>query len=122
MQKAHCGGWFYRLFRTESDLTNWEEQRYALAREGAKLMETGTDHWINLNFEATNEFNFTALPSGYRRPDSSFDGLGNHVIYWTSTAHTDLYKWTRDLHRDGPGIYRYYSPNNQGFSVRCVKD
>lgn len=49
------------------------------------LKETGTNHWVNSNKEATNESGFTAIPCGQRISWGGFDGLGTYTYWWSST-------------------------------------
>jgi len=89
---------------------------------GCKLKETDTTHWQSPNIEATNQSGFTALPGGYRF-DGVFDFL-RHMGYWWSSSELE----------DGDAakywcMNRYYCDieelidyENNGFSVRCIKD
>jgi uncharacterized protein (TIGR02145 family) len=94
--------------------------------EGDKLKEAGTLHWVAPNASATNEFDFTAQPNGYRSTNTAeFVGLGYQAYWWTSTKNdgaTDGFAWARQLHRDRTEIGRVYYSYNLGIGVRCVKD
>ena len=48
---------------------------YRGSDEGGKLKETGTSHWFPINFGATNESGFIALPGGERDLFGHFFGL-----------------------------------------------
>lgn len=89
---------------------------------GGKLKQKGNDLWALPNEGATNESGFTALPAG-NVAVGSFNGLGNDVTFWTSSANpVDA---TSAL-----VLYMLHTSDNaghqsrlrtQGFSVRCIK-
>ena len=105
----------------------WTTLRYYLGiYAGGKLKETGTMHWANPNFGATNESGFTALPGGYR------DNIG---IYYYNGITGAWWSTTEDEDDDSISKVCYWSTFNDssyffkgslnkvfGFSVRCVKD
>jgi uncharacterized protein (TIGR02145 family) len=88
---------------------------------GGKLKETGTSHWQNPNVGATNETNFTAIPS---------NPSGQNYIYISATWWSN----TWDAGQPGPHVFNVQnagaganlSPcaatNTQKLSVRCIKD
>ena len=90
---------------------------------GGKLKEAGLEHWKNANFETTNDYGFTALPAGGRRPDFDFPSTdGVYSIWWSSTEASKDKAWNRGLF-----IYTnlFYGSNDYkilGCSVRCIKD
>jgi uncharacterized protein (TIGR02145 family) len=90
---------------------------------GGKLKESGTTHWKSPNVNATNEYGFTALPSGYRSDNGSFYLKGEVGGWWSyddqgdwEKAH-DWYINNSDGVLNGKLYYKSY-----GISVRCVKD
>ena len=52
---------------------------------GGQLKETGTDHWDAPNTGATNNFGFTAVPSGHRWTDGGFYDINVGAQIWSST-------------------------------------
>ena len=50
---------------------------------GGKLKQTGTTLWSSPNAGATDEYNFTALPSGYIE-NNVFLRINRNTIFWTS--------------------------------------
>jgi len=90
---------------------------------GGKLKETGTAHWNNPNSGATNEFDFSALPGGYRHSaDGIFKNKGTIACWWSvlpdsgSTAfYTRIYNFSTLLELEN-------NFKTNGFSVRCVRD
>lgn len=91
-------------------------------RIGGKLKEIGTNHWNNPNKGATNESGFTALAAGDRASDGTFNFIGKHAFYWSSSNYNNGFAWNRKLYYDNSGINRYFLPMQCGFSVRCIKD
>lgn len=90
---------------------------------GAKIKETGTEHWFSPNDAATNETGFTARPSGIRDNDNArFTGLGSNAYFWTSTEGSTSFAWYRVLDMNNDNLTRLGIYKANGFSVRCVKD
>ncbi len=82
----------------------------------AKLRETGTMHWKNLNKESTNEVGFTALPGGYRY---AFGGteMGETCYFWSTQSSTYL------ILNNSVSVWTpWVDANSIGLSVRCIKD
>ena len=89
---------------------------------GGKLKETGTNHWQSPNTGAANTSGFTALPSGNRTLNGTFENAGIKGLWWSSTE-TSLYNaWSRNMlfnYNYAQGYF--YDSKANGFSVRCVK-
>lgn len=74
------------------------------------------------DYEPLDEFGFNALPSGRRTNNGFFFAIGREVFWWSSTAYSDQYIWTRNLsHCDG-NLGRNHQDYNAGVSIRCVKE
>jgi len=84
---------------------------------GGKLKETGILHWVSPNTGATNESGFTALPSGYREIDGTFQGLGHVTYIWSSTDVKDF-----GLGWSDKTIGSINSDKHIGLPVRYVMD
>ena len=89
---------------------------------GGKMKEADTTHWWYPNTGATNEYGFTALPSGYRYPGGDFGFLCCECIFWSSVESTNISATGPGLHYHCNGIVWYYVKKQDGFSVRCLKD
>lgn len=94
---------------------------------GGKLKETGTTHWSSQSPGTDNSSGFTALPSGYRYTDGTFNGIGNSGIgsngnWWSSSEILTTYAHVRFMHANFNSVSRYYIEKNVGYSVRCIKD
>ncbi len=86
---------------------------------GAKLMETGSNHWM-YNTRATNESNFTALPGGgliYNTLVEVFSNITQYGYWWNSSNNL-----VRNIFYNGYNVNKYYSPPTDGLSVSCLKD
>jgi uncharacterized protein (TIGR02145 family) len=93
------------------------------ATAGNKLKEAGMDHWNNALVVVTNEYDFTALPAGYRAFTGDFPSDGNNYAIWWTTSEFDAAKaWNRGLYFNTPRIFNGYRDKRSGFSIRCVKD
>lgn len=90
---------------------------------GAKMKETGTEHWMSPNVGATNSSGFTALPGGCRIINRQFDYLGQYGYWWASTEMTLSQGWSWGLVNDSEAsswIGAYFKTG--GFSIRCIQD
>jgi uncharacterized protein (TIGR02145 family) len=89
---------------------------------GGKLKESGNLHWENPNTGATNEFNFSALPAGYRSINGIFSNIKKNGYWWSSSEAGTLGGWARSVSYQNPFVIRGDDNRPTGFSVRCVKD
>ena len=69
-----------------------------------------------------DDFDFNALPSGYRFGDGYFSKLGDFAGWWTASDAATHYTWARTLVSKSTGAYRTFYDKEDGLSVRCVKD
>lgn len=88
---------------------------------GGKLKQNGTAYWKSANVNATNSYNFNALPGGYRNLKGTFKHLGERGFWWSSTSRDSVSSWYQALYYYSGQIYNNNFSNNMGFSVRCVK-
>jgi len=90
---------------------------------GNKLKEKGVDHWKNFLSQATNDYDFTALPGGMRYFTGDFPLFGEaYAIWWTSTNYSEWQAVNRGLHDSSSRTFKASDNKRSGFSVRCVKD
>ena len=68
-----------------------------------------------------DEFGFSALPGGSRRPDGSFSNLGTRGRWWSSTEDSSD-AWGRIMFHFLGGVTGGSSDKAFGFSLRCVRD
>jgi len=76
----------------------------------------------NENGNGTDEFEFSALPGGRGSSDGSFDDVGNHGRWWSSTEVNALYAYRRTMYNGHSKVYRDYYDKSKLFSVRCLQD
>jgi uncharacterized protein (TIGR02145 family) len=89
----------------------------------ARLKEVGTEHWDSPNLGATDDYDFSALPAGYRsRINKTYAYKGEYACFWSDTEKDEEHAWYRHLYTDKISICRTYNLKNYGFSVRCIKD
>lgn len=89
---------------------------------GEKLRESGTTHWKGLNSYSTNDFDFTALPGGYRYNYGTFYTNGSRGHWWSATQYDSSLAWYRLIYYDKKELDKNYINKGVGFSVRCVRD
>ena len=92
---------------------------------GGAMKEIGTAHWYSPNTGATNSSGFTALAGGIRSSILNFIQFGQTSHWWSSTETIPSFF--------ASGFYLNYSQassfiddegesENDGYSIRCVKD
>jgi uncharacterized protein (TIGR02145 family) len=89
---------------------------------GGAMKETGTTHWVSPNTDATNSSGFTGLPGGVRSSNGSFNFLGTHGYWWSSTESNAGIAWDRYLVNTDGVSYGSVEDKKGGFSVRCIRD
>lgn len=89
---------------------------------GGKLKETGTLHWQNPNFGATNETGFTSLPGGVRTNLGVFSGYQQSGYWWSATQDDVTYAYGFQMSYSSGNNYLPSDYKTEGWSVRCIKD
>ncbi len=95
--------------------------------QGNTLKKSGgfTMYWIPspdiLNISATNESGFSAVGGSCRVFNGLWGDVTHTAFWWTSTLNGNE-AWYRSLDYNKSNVFRYYGPENYGFSIRCVKD
>jgi uncharacterized protein (TIGR02145 family) len=64
----------------------------------------------------------SALPSGNRNTNGSFNNLGNNGNWWSSSENDASNAWNRNLNYNNAQVNRNNNNKSNGFSVRCLKD
>jgi len=102
------------------DMTDWTELVETVGESWSGKLKS-TSGW-NENKNGTDNYGFTALPSGWLNYRGSFVDNGSNTFWWTSDEVTN---GTR-AYRHGIVTHTYSiddsSPKIEGFSVRCVKN
>jgi uncharacterized protein (TIGR02145 family) len=89
---------------------------------GGKLKETGTAHWPSPNIGATNETGFTAIPGGLRSFDGLFLNYPYYARWWSTTEAWSGIARGRTVVNSRVDIISNFLGENDGNSVRCIKD
>ncbi len=77
--------------------------------------------WYN-DGNGTNSSGFSGLPGGSRNYNNGyFYSAGNDGDWWSSSPVGSI-AWYRNLYTTNENVYRSYSVQRHGFSVRCVRD
>jgi uncharacterized protein (TIGR02145 family) len=79
-----------------------------------------TSGWYS-NGNGSNAYGYSALPGGYRDGNGNFTSIEETAYFWSSTG-SGAYAWSRSLDYDDDKVSRYRNYQEDGFSVRCVKD
>ena len=104
---------------------DWEH--FAIVSEGSTnvggmLKETGTEHWQEPNVGASDSFNFTALPGGYREQHGRFYNLGAQARFWANSPSSGEFSYHYYLSYNSASLNRSLADWVDGHSVRLVKD
>lgn len=104
------------MSQSEADKENWRG-----TNEGSKLKSK--NGWSE-NGNGTDEYDFFALPGGYRSLSHEyFYYIGGSAYFWSSTEYNYAYAWYRLLNYSSTKVSRHkYRSKLDGLSVRCVKD
>ncbi len=112
-------GWHLPTDMEWTQLTDYLGGRYIA---GGKLKAKGIEFWASPNVAATNETGFTALPSGNRSSNGTFQDLTINAYMWSATSNGKINSWFRNLYFNNGDVYRIDFFKDAGFCVRCIKD
>jgi len=90
--------------------------------KSTETIQTGTGLWQEPNTGANNETGFTGDPGGYRYFDGSFGGVGEWGCWWGATSYNADSAWYMALGYNVENAFLLADYNENGFSVRCIKD
>lgn len=98
----------------------------AMNEAGGKLKSVGTIEqanglWKYPNKNATNEFSFSANPSGLRNKKGHFKGKSELCCWWRPEEASKKEAWHRQLDYDSSALWPGSKSKGQGRSVRCIK-
>jgi uncharacterized protein (TIGR02145 family) len=95
---------------------------------GAKMTETGNNHWLNYITDATNVSGFTGLPGGLRyyysnnTPEVNFAGIGDTGSWWSASENGALGSISQLSWDYYINFYQDLANKVFGMSVRCIKN
>lgn len=100
----------------------WTELENAIGGSGvAGSKLKSKSGWIADN-KNSDEFGFNALPAGHRYYGSTFFGNGSNASFWTATKKDAVYGYSRSIDYNYDDIEHSESIEDNGFSIRCIKD
>jgi uncharacterized protein (TIGR02145 family) len=105
---------------TESEIDTLINLMEGVETAGGHAKSTGYDYWLSPNTGATNKYGFNVVGAGYRSDNSSLAFLQINIItfLWMSSTSSAVYSFSYGNTR----FYTGYSSENNGFSIRCIKD
>ena len=89
---------------------------------GGKLKEAGYTHWSSPNTGADNSSSFTGLPGGFRESFGDFQLFSIYAYFWSSTEFASTIATGRDLSYSSYNVGLNSIDNDDGSSVRCLRD
>jgi uncharacterized protein (TIGR02145 family) len=100
-----------------------------VSNEIGKSMASQTG-WLENTSEGTvgndplsnNTSGFTGLASGYRYYDGTFTYMGAYTFWWSNSDVSKEITWYRCLSKYWSILYKDFTINTTGMSLRCVKD
>jgi uncharacterized protein (TIGR02145 family) len=106
---------FLGMSQAESDMINWRG-------EGISTLLKAAVGWYVLN-GIQDMYGYKALPAGNRQGiTGGFEDFNNGASWWSSTRYDDTNAWSRGIASDETTIYRGNLIDQNGFSVRCIKN
>jgi uncharacterized protein (TIGR02145 family) len=107
---------------TDLELTTLNNFLSGVPASGAKMKETGFNHWFSPNTGATNESGFSALPGGARITNGNFQDLGYKGTFWTSSTINTTNAWGKYLSYNSPDLSSENLSKTTGNNCRCIQD
>jgi uncharacterized protein (TIGR02145 family) len=65
---------------------------------------------------------FGAMMGGYRNSDGKLYGMGVNGYWWSTTILFQDVMWNLVLNHKNSVVFRNYSKQSEGLSVRCIRD
>jgi len=91
---------------------------------GAKLK--ATSGWnvnpYKISGNGTDNYGFSALPSGEGDDNSYFDNIGNNSSWWSSPENNNNFAYILNVSHLDENAYKYDNGKFRLFSVRCLQD
>jgi len=101
------------------DTADWNILEKSVGFAGTKLKST--TGWNN-DDNGTDDYGFSALPSGNRNSSGTFHYIGERCWWWTVTEYGSNNAYYRGMENGYNNIVTGYRNNKYSYSVRCVKD
>jgi uncharacterized protein (TIGR02145 family) len=101
---------------TNNDWDSLAKELGGMLTAGGKMKEKGAASWISPNSGATNESEFSAVPSGFREAGPDFSNIGAFTGFYSSEGNVKILNFsTASLENKDK-----CSPS-EGYSIRCIK-
>ena len=94
---------------------------YLVGESVAGTKMKSTSGWDN-NGNGTNTSGFAGLPGGYCSSSGNFYSIGAFGYWWSSSEKLYHYAWSRYLSNGIGNVNMSFDDQQNGFSVRCIKD
>jgi uncharacterized protein (TIGR02145 family) len=78
--------------------------------------------WSEASNWGTDDYGFSALPSGYRGYNGAFLSVGTNTHWWSSTDYQSTHAYGRNLYSTSGAMGEYGGNKKGGFAIRCLKD
>ena len=104
------------------DTTEWKMLFEAVGGQGVAGRALKTQSSWSDNSGGTDNYGFSALPSGYYREYDGFSYVNHLSNFWTATEATSYTSYYISLESVGDAANRYDISKGNAFSVRCLKD
>jgi len=122
-------GWHVSTDAEWTTLTNYVTANLGTSLNVAKALAATTD-WttysttgtVGCNLTLNNSTGFSALPGGSRNYDGTFYFVGYYGYWWSSTEYITGTACCGNMKYVANYLDRYYTNEQIGFSVRCVRD
>ncbi len=82
--------------------------------------DSGKSAYFELSEGGSTEFN--ALLGGNRKEDGSYQRLGAHGFYWTSTEYDSAEAWFYNFGKESALLNHHVGSKKRAVSVRCIRD
>jgi uncharacterized protein (TIGR02145 family) len=92
------------------------------ALAGGPMKEMGFCHWANPNTGATNQYGFTARPSGRRIAGGTFDLIESSAFFHSATEDNSVASWSQRIFNYNTTISEHTAAKTEGIPVRCIRD
>ncbi|MCX6256369.1 MAG: fibrobacter succinogenes major paralogous domain-containing protein [Bacteroidia bacterium] len=106
---------------TDNEWTTLTDYLGGLRLAGGKL-KSKID-WSSPNdIETTNSSCFSALPGGHCESNGSFQEVGRHGYWWSSSEYDINSAWMRRMNNSSSCVFCNNYLKMNGLSVRCIRD
>jgi len=105
--------------------TEWENLSSYLGDDSASQLAGDINLWNNGILSDNIKFGisgFNALPAGNRNENGLYDNIGFNAYFWSSSLFQSNLPWIRTLYSGNAELVRLNSSDNNGYSIRCLKD